>query len=320
MSNIQCYCFHENDDCAHVLVSRPFYPAILECNENFEANLYKEPIDVVTLLEQHDNLVMKLSELGVTVTDVSHYMNYDNLPHSAVGNMVFTRDPIICTQKGVVLGRFKEQVRRTETEILQTLLPKLGINVVGSVTDSQSYIEGGDFITAGDTCFVATGNRTNLDGVREMMNKDLFGTEKVVVVRYPEDGNMHTIHLDCYMGLVGYEVAVLWELAGDYLTVDEYRKCKDSGGYCVSFTNVKLSSYLRKHGWHIVKVPTYSQRNYGCNLLYIGGNTVLTQDTFVTEQLTKLGFNAIFLPFGELHKMYGGIRCATQALLRVPNK
>lgn len=315
----ECYCFHENDRCGVVLVASPHMPSIQACGQDGEMYLYNKDQEVILSLlqQQHATLVTKLRELGVEVMDVVECLEWSNAPSPLLGNLVFTRDPILCTRKGVVLGRFKEGVRRSETDLLRHMLPTcFGIPIQAFVEGEESVVEGGDFIPAGDTCFIGIGNRTNAAGVQEMMDRDLFGTERVVVVKHPADGDMHAIHLDCYMGLVGRSVAVLWDVAALHVRVDEY--VQENGSYKLVKEDVILREYMESHGWTVMEVPTSVQRRYGCNLLYIGEGKVLTQDSYVSEQLASMGYHPICLPFSELHKMYGGIRCATQVLLRHP--
>ena len=319
MSNnaVKCSCTHENDACSWVMVATPHVPSIMFCNANCERYLYKSQVHPQVALRQHEALVTTLQRAGVRVLDVSDHIPLHELPLDAVGNLVFTRDPLLVTNKGAVLGRFRESVRRYETSLMENLLPVMGISLQGKVEGVESFIEGGDFIPAGDACFVAVGNRTNIAGVQEMMNKDLFGTATVVVVQYPPDNDMAAIHLDCYLGVVGRRIALIWQDAINRVTVDVYHRQASCGGYELAESGQLLSRYMEKNGWKVIPVPTYAQRKYGCNVLDLGNGRVLTQEEFVTNSLVCEGIEAIHVPFDEIHKMYGGIRCATQALLRV---
>lgn len=316
---IECRCRHENDRAVTVIVASPHLKTISECcNADPTKYLCKQSVDADLLLKQHDNLVSELRQHGVCVLDVMDYMKVAaDQPYPELGNLVFMRDPLLCTNRGLILGKFKEAVRRGETELLANMLPSMGISILNSIEGKGAFIEGGDFLPAGETCFVGVGNRTNMEGVLEMLNHDLFGTEKVVVVCHPQDGNMHSIHLDCYMGLVGMRVAVVWETAAAFDLVKEYVWDGDTRRYILQQNSVPLGEYLEAHGWNVITVPTSSQQAYGCNLLYLGENKVMTQDAYVTAKLSELGFDAIQLDVRELHKMYGGIRCATQVLVRI---
>lgn len=313
-------CPHENDACKMVILAAPPLAAIQECNRNWHKCLYAQPVNVATLKTQYEALLAALRAHGAVdmaasagLSSILSIMSSEDL-----GNLVFTRDPILCTPKGIVLGRFKEPVREKELEIWRIFLSVHDIPILASIEDPHSIVEGGDFIPAGDRCFVATGNRTNLCGVHEMMARDLFGTDTISLITYPPDGNMATIHLDCYFGLVGKKHVVLWEEAARFLTVREFRRKRNHASPYreTKASDMPIVPYLESIGLEVILVPTASQRSYGCNLLDLGNNTVLVQDAFVAAQLQQRGYHAILIPFGEYHKMYGGIRCATQVLLR----
>jgi arginine deiminase len=243
----------------------------------------------------------------------------DHSVRNDLGNMIFTRDPILCTARGVVLGRFREPVRRMETELVSGALAQLKVPILGKIR-SPGYVEGGDFIPAGERAFIAVGNRTNIPGVEQMLQNDWFGTEYVAIVEYPEDGQMKAIHLDCYLGIVGKKHAVVWKHALEVATVTEVCKLSRRAVYETTVTGIPLAHYLTDYcGYELIVVNDHSQAKYACNLLDIGHGCVLTQEEFVTQELLARGYHTIFIPFHEVHKMYGGIRCATQTVQRVPN-
>lgn len=310
-------CPHENDACTTILVARPHYRSILIANENTTENLYRERVGIKRLHEEHEHLIETLAKHGVRVHDVMCSL-VDHSVRNDLGNMIFTRDPILCTSRGVVIGRFREPVRRMESELIKGALETLDVPVLGQI-ESPGFVEGGDFIPAGDRAFIAIGNRTNHHGVQQMLDKDWFGTDAVAIVEYPEDGQMKAIHLDCYLGIVGKKHAVVWKHALEVATVTEMRRWHHDGIYEVYQTNIPLAHYLTDHcGFELIVVNDASQAKYACNLLDIGYGCVLTQEEFVTQELLARGYHTIFIPFQEVHKMYGGIRCATQSIQRIP--
>jgi arginine deiminase len=316
--NLPYTCQHENDDCTTILVARPHYRSILIANENIQDNLYREKVAIKMLHEHHEHLIETLTNHGVRVHDIMCSLT-DHSVRNDLGNMIFTRDPILCTARGVVLGRFREPVRRMETELVSGALAQLKVPILGKIR-SPGYVEGGDFIPAGERAFIAVGNRTNIPGVEQMLQNDWFGTEYVAIVEYPEDGQMKAIHLDCYLGIVGRKHAVVWKHALEVATVTEMRRLNRWSLYETTVTGIPLAHYLTDYcGYELIVVNDHSQSKYACNLLDIGHGCVLTQEEFVTQELLARGYHTIFIPFHEVHKMYGGIRCATQTVQRIPN-
>lgn len=313
MNNFACN--HENDECTLVMVARPHHPSILDGNLNLKQSLYREPVNITRLHEQHEDMIDTLKKNNIKVIDLMSTVDPDSEKEINLANVIFTRDPILCTAKGVVLGRFREHVRRGETELTRKVLRAQGVPIIGKIR-IPGYVEGGDFIPAGDRAFIAMGNRTNAAGIRQMLERDMFGTNVVAIVKYPEDGEMKAIHLDCYFGLVDKRYAIVWEHALSCVTVSEMKRDSPKAPYIETKTNVPFRDYLNTCGLEVIPVNDASQAKYGCNLLDIGMGRVLTQEEHVTQALIARGCHAIFVPFSEIHKMYGGIRCATQTLKR----
>lgn len=309
----QFQCKHENDVCQIVMVAKPDVSSIILGNHNVKESLYREPVNPSRAQQQHRDLARALHDHGVQVIDIMKIPVQREYDHAELANIIFTRDPLLVTAKGVVVGRFRESVRRVETEITQNALRMLNVPVMGTI-DAPGYVEGGDFIPAGEVSFIACGNRTNREGIQQMLDRDMFGTDVVAIVEYPEDGLMKAIHLDCYLGLVGRKHAVVWERALSCTRITEMRRI--DGGYEIAKAEIALGDYLTQIGYTVVPVDDGCQERYGCNLLDLGNNVVLTQDHYVSGLLMEAGYNVCHLEFDEIHKMYGGIRCATQTLQR----
>lgn len=310
------------------MVATPDRDAIIKCNTSYKSCLYKEPIDVERAIEQHRNLVKTLRDHSITVIDVMDEarqasQELHDTTHHDISNLVFTRDPFLCTSHGILHGKLKEPIRRKEPDILQALLYQHTQHtqhacIVHKVQGQNSFVEGGDYIPLGNMCLIANGSRTNLEGIFEVMSSDMLGANIVGIVHFPSNSNMNTmntIHLDCYLGIVGNTHAVIWDYASENAHVSVYKK-DDQGKYIPLSHTTPLGVFLVMCGFTLIPVDATCQKSYGCNLLDLGNGKVLTQDDYVTMKLTELGYNAIYVPFDEIHKMYGGIRCATQVLYR----
>jgi len=315
-----CACCHETDEAVTVLVCRPHGAAIQYANEHLEECLFREPVCLERLLEQHDNLVAVMRDHGVTVRYIAVNKSVPPQSLKSMSNIIFTRDSVLTTRKGVVIGRFREPVRLQETHIPRAN-PCYG-RIIGDI-DAPGCVEGGDFFPAGEElCFIAVGNRTNMDGVMQLIEHDMLGTDRVAIVQYPEDGHMCMMHLDCYFGIVRKDLALLWEGAR-HLQVVEYCIDHVAGSYVRNDQKcgARFDNYLRHCGYDVIIVSTESQRQYGCNVLALNDKVVLCQDIEVTKAInatTLPAVTAIFVEFDEVHKMYGGIRCATQVVSRRP--
>lgn len=305
-------CVHENDDAVCVLLCTPKVDEI--CNQNTEKCLMKEPVKSDLLYKNHQALKSALQSHNVQLIDISSYLTSPDPLQLA--NAVFVRDPIIVTQKGVVIGNFKESIRIKEVEYLETFLQSQSIPIIGRIV-GEGFLEGGDFVPLGkDMVLIACGNRTNMKGIEQCLQQDVFGTRYVAVVDYPEDELMKTIHLDCYLGIVDYQHALLWEdIYTDHIHVNVHIFERAVGEGYVCMNTVPLKQFLEQQGYVVHSIPTSSQEHYGCNVLDIG-HMVLCQDQYVHELLQSLNIPCMFVHFEEIHKMFGGIRCASQVIYR----
>lgn len=301
-----------------VVVCKPYMPAVIYGNDHLSECLYRESVDIGRLLYQYNNLVSTLKHYGVVVEDIQPFYVYSHCDLHVLANITFTRDPVISTHNGIVVGKFRKNVRYFENRIANICYH----NIIGQV--NAGYIEGGDFYQlSATTCIVAHGNRTNMEGIHSLLNMDSFNIEHVVVVSFPENHDMHFIHLDCYFGMAGEHIALLWEGA-THLVVDEYVRVDTymdidyvKPKYVLNTSKPRrtFKEYLLSSSQisKIIEIPTMSQRKYGCNVLTVSDNVVLVQEEYVYNALMmEPDIVATYIEFSEFHKMYGGIRCATQ--------
>jgi arginine deiminase len=115
------------------------------------------------------------------------------------GNLCYTRDPMIVTDKGVVLGRMKNSTRRFETEIMRYALSNLGIRPIYEVKEPGT-LEGGDYIPLRDFALIGEGLRTNRHAIDQLLENRVFGFPHVVVVEDPFK-QMEQMHRRCGQGL-----------------------------------------------------------------------------------------------------------------------
>ena len=320
-SNYNVHVHDESDTIQIVLIGRPILSIIDTCNSNLSQCLYREHVKAETILQQHNFLIATLEKYGVCVIDVLNGSNIfterSTIDPLQLANLVFTRDPMITTAKGIVLGRFRESIRSLEIDMIRDCLTRKHIAISGEIT-APGCLEGGDFFPCGrDLSIVAVGMRTNMEGVNQLMTRNLLGTTRIAIVHYVSQGaaaDMHFIHLDCYFGIAGFKVALMWEGACDF-KVDEYTQFGSL--YVKTRTGVNFKRYLEiECSYRVLVVSSESQKKYGCNVLALNSTTVLTQEWDVTMMLQNIGIQTIYVELSEIHKMYGGIRCATQVISR----
>lgn len=105
-----------------IVVARPIVSAIQSCSETPDECLYARKLEIPKLMSQHDTFVKTLRRSGARVVDLVEAMAdvLTKVPSHKLANLVFTRDPVTVTPKGVVIGRFRAPARRFETEVWET--------------------------------------------------------------------------------------------------------------------------------------------------------------------------------------------------------
>jgi N-dimethylarginine dimethylaminohydrolase len=208
----------------------------------------------------------------------------------------------------------RESVRENDTKIIDKILKKFKQPIIYRCKDDE-YLEGGDFLINCNTSFIGTGPRTSMAAAKKFLKLNLYGTQRVVII-YPAhaDKSMYRIHLDCYFSPFGCKQCVIW----DDLTYKnsthkrmaiEYT-LQSNGNYKQTSKPASLYNYLKDNNYDVIKVSTKSQHGYGTNLLELNNGTILVQD----EETHKKIKNSIFIPFNEIHKMYGGLHCASNTI------
>lgn len=296
-----------------VLLCKPNIYALKLANTDTDTFLFRQTVDIDRVLFQFNNLKSILNKNNIEYIDIFELLP-DNISYEYYTNLIFVRDLFINTGNGIIIGNMKNIVRSFETKLIEQILNKLNITPIYRCIDNE-ILEGGDYIRHLDTTFIAIGTRSNMKAVNSLLNKDLFGTDKVVIIYSDKDDkDMHRIHLDCYFAVYGYKCCLLWEELirnnSEYnRLVIEYKKDED-GEYVNGSINKRLYEYLINEGYYVTPLSSESQKKYGCNIVELPNGKILVQDE---ESYIKVK-GSIKVEFDEIHNMYGGIHCATNII------
>jgi arginine deiminase len=296
-----------------IILFSPNKKAIEIANQDTKKYLFRDQVNPDIAIKQHQGLKKTLKELDQKFVDINKYLP-KNTPPEQLANLLYTRDPFIQTPKGIIIGQMRESVRKNDTEIIDKILKDLKQPIIYRCKGDE-YLEGGDFLINCNTSFIGTGPRTSMAAAKKFLKLNLYGTQRVVII-YPahKDKSMYRIHLDCYFSPFGCRQCVIW----DDLTYKnsthkrmaiEYT-LQSNGTYKQTSKPKSLYNYLNDNNYDIIKVSTKSQHGYGTNLLELNNGTVLVQD----EETHKKIKGSIFVPFNEIHKMYGGLHCASNTI------
>jgi arginine deiminase len=295
-----------------IVLFHPNKKAIEIANQDPRKYLFREKVNADHAIKQHNNLKKILKQQGQKYIDIFDYIPKDT-PAEHLANLLYTRDPFIKTPKGIILGNMKEPIRKYDTQLIEQIMKKFKQPIVYECKEDEK-LEGGDFLINCNTAFIGTGSRTNMNAAKKLLKLKLYGTNRVVII-YPvhPDKSMYRIHLDCFFSPFGCKQCVIWD---DLTYKNSIHKrmaieytLQPNGTYKKTSKHTNLVDYLKDKKYDIITVSTKSQHNYGTNLLELSNGTVIVQD----EETHKKINNSIFIPFNEIHKMYGGLHCSTNS-------
>ncbi len=124
---------------------------------------YGPGFDPAKAAEQHAALARLVAESGALVEWIED--REDGLSDS-----VFTHDPSLVIDRGAVILSMGKALRRSEPALHEGTYTRLGIPVVGRITD-PGRVEGGDCVWVDRvTLAIGRGVRTNQDGIQQMTN------------------------------------------------------------------------------------------------------------------------------------------------------
>lgn len=309
---------HEADNAKIIFVCSPDREAVQVGNASTEEFLYSQEVDPTNISLQHTGMISSIlkNTVNIRVINMYPYVKKILLDIRDKTNIVFVRDSFVCVDNGVVLCQMKEPVRKKEIAFVKDVMEENKIPILGSI--QKGFLEGGDVFLCGDICLIGIGPRSTLQGAFEFVQITGVRCTKLCVIRpYLCDPDMHRIHLDCIFGVVNKDSCVVWEDLLDRektypytRIVDEYQRDDETGRWYKTRSNIHFGRLVYELFSHVIPISTKSQERYGCNILHITEDIVFVQDEESYEKIKE----GVYIHFQEVHKMYGGIRCATNVL------
>jgi N-dimethylarginine dimethylaminohydrolase len=224
---------------------------------------------------QHNRFVRLLQEHGV---EVELLPPVKDLPFQHA-----TRDVGTVIGDTIVLANLRPPSRRLEADITRPTLEKSGLRVL---VPDKGYVEGGDLVVDNGKLWVGIGGRTNEAGAEWL--DETFGREYEVIPLYFDPWLMH---LDTVFGALSRGHALVYENAFEAASLGRIRAAYPS----------------------IVSLTKEEQKTGGANVLPIDSDMIIAiaENASVNVQLARLGFDVITLPYSEIIKTGGSVRCDT---------
>lgn len=223
-------------------------------------------------------------------------------------NQIFTRDI------GFVIDDifFKANIlpdREREIEAIQYVIDQINPKKVHRFPEDH-HIEGGDVMPIGDYIFVGTYKetdysgfitaRTNMKAVKAL--REMFPTKKVKsfsLRKSATDPKANALHLDCCFQPIGKDKAIIHK--NGFLDIKEYE-------WLVNF-------YGKENVYEIDSDEMYAMNS---NIFSIAEDVVISEKNFtkLNTWLRSQGITVEEVPYAEISKQEGLLRCSTLPLIR----
>ncbi len=225
-------------------------------------------------------------------------------------NQIFTRDIAFVIDDVIIEAGILPE-RDKEFPAIQYVIDQIDPKKFIRIEDKEKiHIEGGDVILWNDYIFIGTyygadysqikTARTNKAGID--LIKNLFPHKKVLtfdLVKSWDDARDNALHLDCCFQPVGHDKAIIYK--GGFRDEAEYQQLVDLFGM--------------ENLFHITRDEMY---NMNSNVFSIAPDVVVSEKSFtrLNTWLRGNGFTVEEIPYAEIAKQEGLLRCSTLPLIR----
>lgn len=222
-------------------------------------------------------------------------------------NQIFARDIGIVIEDKFIVPNIIED-RKEEIRALQPIIDKIESDVVYAPEGTR--MEGGDVMPVGNFLFIGYSeepdfssykvSRTNKEALSffsELFpNKNVKGFQ---LNKSDEEPEYNALHLDCCFQPVGDGKAVIFK---------EGFKVQDQADWLIDF-------YGKENMFFITRDEMYDMNS---NFFSISPSVVISERNFVrlNRQFRDWGITVEEVPYAEIAKMEGLLRCSTMPLIR----
>lgn len=260
------------------------------------AGTYPKEADMILEMEA---VAEVLKKYGVKVYRPEVIDNY---------NQIFARDiSFVIEDKIIISNILPDREREVEaTEYVWSHVPKENRIFLSE----ECHVEGGDVMPWNDYIFIGayTGDdyadyitaRTNKAAVHAI--RDLFPNKKVKAFELRKsntDAYNNALHLDCCFQPIGKDKAIIHK--NGFLIAEEYQWLVDYFG--------------KDNVFEISKEEMYAMN---CNVFSISEEVIISERNFtrLNAWLRNNGFTVEEVPYAEIAKQEGLLRCSTMPLIR----
>tara|TARA_Y100000588_G_scaffold149605_1_gene163650 strand:+ start:1221 stop:2105 length:885 start_codon:yes stop_codon:yes gene_type:complete len=239
----------------------------------------------------HESLVSFLESSGAEV----HYLLKDN---STSLDSVYTHDPCIVTNGGIVLCTMGKVARLPESSAIGKYFEYIGVPILGQI-EAPGTLEGGDVVWIDErTVAIGEGYRSNVEGIRQI--KELLGdlVDEVISVPLPHwTGPADCLHLMSNVSPIDHDLYLVYS----------------------RLLPVPFREYLLARDIELIEVPDEEYDSMACNVLAVSPRKVimLKGNPITQKRLENASVEVHTYDGSEISiKGAGGPTCLTRPFLR----
>tara|TARA_B100001559_G_scaffold158452_1_gene132842 strand:- start:268 stop:1149 length:882 start_codon:yes stop_codon:yes gene_type:complete len=262
-----------------------------ELNQSASKLNYLETPNFSKSISDYDQFVKLLKSFDIEI----HYLPNNN---NTTPDSIYTHDPCIVSNKGVILCSMGKDDRRSEVPAVESYFKSLDIPILGKIK-KPGNLEGGDVVWINErSVAVGEGYRSNSEGIKQL--KDLLSdlVDNVISVPLPHwTGPLDCLHLMSLLSPIDKDLFLVYS----------------------RLLPVPFLKYLSLLKIKLIHVPDNEYDSMGCNVLAVAPKKVIMlEGNPETKKMLEKNKVEVFCYDGsEISlKGAGGPTCLTRPFLR----
>ena len=260
-------------------------------NEEFNTLNFTEAPNFNESLNEYESFIKILDSFGIE----KYFLKKND---STSIDSIYTHDPLVITNKGVVLCNMGKLNRISESKAIKEFLIELKIPILVEIT-SPGKLEGGDIVWINKkTIAVGTGYRTNNEGIKQLKQILSNTVERIISVPLPHwNGPNDCLHLMSNLSPIDNDLFLIYS----------------------RLLPVQFLEQLQKYNIGLIDVPDKEYYTMGCNVLALAPRKVvmlkgnpITKKKLEAENVEVLTYKGTEISL----KGSGGPTCLTKPFLR----
>ena len=225
-----------------------------------------------------------------------HYLPKDK---STSLDSIYTHDPCVVSNKGVVICNMGKKARQPEADTMKKFFNSIEVPILGKI-QSPGTLEGGDVVWINEkTIAVGEGYRTNKEGIEQLKLLLSDQVETVKTVSIPHwNGPDDCLHLMSNLSPIDHDLYLVYS----------------------RLLPVSFIKYLLDQNIELIDVPDDEYESMGCNVLAIAPRKVImiSGNPKTKQLLENKGVEIHTYDGSEISiKGAGGPTCLTRPFLRI---